>query len=122
MNFQLLKRVFTRPVRLAPTPMLYPRDGGPPVPFDEPWLVRVCDGPPRSAQFECLSYGYVISLQADSMHDYRTTGHVMLKVQLVIHRNGITLRPLPDPRELAARRRLRSQRWSLLPSGADWPK
>lgn len=105
MNFDMLKRVFPKPVRFEPIPVIYPISGGPPELFDEEWLVRVNDGPPRSAEFSCLSYGYVISLQADSIHEYRSTGHIMLKVQMYVHRNRIWIRPLRDPRHLAATRR-----------------
>jgi hypothetical protein len=44
--------------------------------------------------------GHFVDLGTDNVHEYRSSGHLMLKCQVTLRPLGLDLDPLPDPRAL----------------------
>jgi hypothetical protein len=76
---------------------------------DDDWLLSTWRlGPRVAAELRNVATGHVLSIYSDSVHEYRETGHLVLKEQIAMVGLTIEREPLPDMRlAYAAARRLR---------------
>ena len=98
MNFDRLKKMVGARVRLRPAAVSYTlsTDGEP---VDVEWKVEaIHERPFRAVELHDPVSGLFFRLGIDNMQDFRTSGHFMLKCQVVIRGNEVKCEPLPDSR------------------------
>lgn len=100
MNFEMIKKSIGTTVRLRPVPITRTRvQAG--EEFDADWKIQaVHERPFRAVQLYCADSMHVVRLGIDNVQDFRTSGHLMLKCQMIIKGNEAKCEPLPDTRSI----------------------